>query len=126
MAVLVRTNQSITCVHRSDPNVIEGKVTPDPEWLLADGQPAEASRFKVRALNPDEYNTMKAFTDTQDRAKYVCSVALLTLDGEPAGDIGSGWATEVCNLVVAITNGPLAGRIQRYQDAEKAVLNANP
>lgn len=120
MAVLVRTNQSIVCCHRSDPNTVGGVATPDPEWVLADGQPPEATRFKVRPLNPDEFHTTQSADNSEARSKYVCSVALLAVDGEPVDELGYGWAQEVCNLVVAITTDPLSARVLRLMGASSA------
>jgi hypothetical protein len=75
MAVLVRTNQSIVCCHRSDPNVNPDKAvdTPDKEWIMADGQPQEATRFRVRPLNPDEFNAAQACDSSEARAALVCA-----------------------------------------------------
>lgn len=125
MAVLVRTSQSIVCCHRSDPNV-NGDVavaTPDNEWVLAEGQPAQCTRFKVRPLNPDEYHAAQACAAGEERAKYVCSLAFLSMDGEEPGDVGYGWAQEVANLVIAVTTAPLAGRVRRWTDANKTATN---
>jgi hypothetical protein len=125
MAVLVRTNQSIVCCHRSDPNLNleSAKPTPDPDWFLADGQPPECTRFKVRPLNPDEFHSAQAQETSEARAVLVCSKALLSVDGEEPGDLGYGWAQEVTNLVVAVTTDPLAGRVQRWTDAKSKDTN---
>jgi hypothetical protein len=120
MAVLVRTNQSIACCHRSDLKVKDGTAAPDQEWVLADGQPSEATRFKVRPLNPDEFHTAQGMESSEARAKYICDTALIAVDGEPAGDLGYGWAQEVANLVVGVTTAPLAGRVRKWTDANSA------
>lgn len=126
MAVLVRTTQSILCCHRSDPSLVEPtQPTADEQWVLAGGQPPECTRFKVRALNPDEFEAMRDGKSGDARAKYICDLAFLAVDGTTPGDLTFGWVQEVANLIVAVTTDPLDGRVRRSEDAKKTATSAN-
>ena len=126
MAVLVRTSQSILCCHRSDPSLVEPAMpTADAQWVLADGQPPGCTRFQVRALNPDEFQAMRDGKSGEDRAKFICATAFLTVDGTAPGDLTFGWVQEVANLIVAVTTDPLDGRARASEGAKEVASNAN-
>lgn len=119
MAVLTRTNQTADFVSRSDPAADQaGKPGPDPDWLMAAGQPEGCTRFTVRPLSKDEYRACVAAGDAgtvEDFERALCQHGWVGEDGQkPDLDrLAVGWIRVVANLVAGVTTRPLDGLLSR-------------
>lgn len=114
MAIQFRTGQAVEYVHTGDPAAVLPDPTParwpspDQDWLPATGQPAEATRVRVRPLTHDELQA--AFHG--DGFEAACFAGVVAIDGEPPpplADLAPGWGRAIANLVVAITTLPMTG-----------------
>lgn len=138
---LLRTSQTAEFVHTSDETAIPGQKAPDPDWLVAAGQPASCDRFKVRALSASEYAEIGGITPGPDappeqrRAAQaaadaaVCAKGWLALNGAPPPtDLGFGWARQVARLIEVLTlDGPFGGsRLRSAASLSEAPHSGQP
>jgi hypothetical protein len=116
MAILTRTTQTAHFVSTADPSVVRPEPlpspwpTPDEAWLPAQGQPADATRFEVRALSPAEFEA--AMTANGEERLQAAYVGLVSLDGTapPAfAELAFGWAQHIGNLIIGLTLLPMTG-----------------
>jgi len=110
MACLIRKGDTAEFVPRGDTAARQdGIAAPDADWLLADGQPAECQRVRVRALSADE---QIALPPGADGVKYAATHGFKALNGEaiPLDDLDTPWQLAIGFLVLAVTRNPLIGR----------------
>lgn len=127
MAVQFRTSHAVEYVHISDPAaVLPDPVpavwpAPDPDWLPAAGQPADATRFAIRPLNHDEL----AAAHAAGAGFYAaCYVGVVSVDGQPPApfdSLAAGWDRTIANLVAAITTLPMLGPASRSRGGPSQV-----
>lgn len=119
MAVLTRTTQTALYCHRGDPAVTaDAPAGPDPDWVPATGQPADATRFEVRPLSPAE------LSGADDANGYL--VGLVSIDGQPpdVAALAAGWTVQIANLITAITHSPFHGLLLRSREKQSAQATA--
>lgn len=118
MAIQFRTGHAAEYVHVGDPATVIPDPpparwpSPDQDWLPAHGQPADATRVRVRPLSHDELQA--AFAG--DAFEAACFAGVVAIDGSPPpplADLAPGWGRAIANLVVAITTLPMTGPASR-------------
>lgn len=115
MALIYRTSQKASYVHRTDPSCNpDGPAGPDSQWIQAEGQPEDATRFVIRPLSKDEWRGITSLKGEDAGSLQVLKAAeigLVSVGGEaPPDDLSRGIAQEVGTLVIALTLDPTSGR----------------
>ena len=106
--ILTRCTQTATFIHQSDGAWAE---QPEDLWVPANGAPSGATRWEVRPLNSEALASMTT-GDAATAVGKVCAAGLVSIDGaDPdAGTLPAGWQTDICTLIIEVSNGPLAAR----------------
>jgi len=106
--ILTRCGQTARFVHQSD-STWNGSAPGD---LWTPGATDGATVFEVRALNSEQLAAATTGDDTAAVGK-VCAAGLVSIDGETVdhNDLAAGWQTDICTLIIEVSNGPLAGRL---------------
>ena len=110
MALAIRTTDEVEFVHISDPDTDATKRPADwqSDWLPASGQPAGASRFRVRALSRLDLDSVGADSDPAEIVTVYWR-GLVSVDGEAlaAEDASPGVRGAVVALVAEVSRGVL-------------------
>ena len=107
MALHIRRSDAAEYVHTGDPSVVRGDVEPIARsWLPAAGQPADATRVRVRPLDVFEFAAFAGASNESERLTAAWS-GVVYVDGA-ACDIRSvdpSIAYSIVELVVAVSTG---------------------
>ena len=100
MALHFRRSDAADYVHISDPSVVAGDAEPlAGSWIPADGQPADATRVRVRPLDVFEFAAF-ASAETAEARIAACWGGVVSIDGQPA-DAGA-LVPEIVHACIAL------------------------
>lgn len=117
MACLLRKGDWVELVARIDPCADQsGQASPDPDWLLATGQPAGCTRYRVTILTADEMTECLALSGQAESLLRAGALGFLAVNGEavPFASLPDEYQLAIGLLVLVVTNNPLLGRRFRW------------
>lgn len=115
MACLLKRGDIAAFVPRGDTAANQdGKPSPDADWLLADGQPVECRRVRVRLLGAED---LAAAGTGIDGVLAIGRAGFVDLDGDPDFDaLLPDWRFAIGLLALAVAGSPLIGRPFRWTE----------
>lgn len=126
MACLIRKTDTAVFVPKGDPcAVLPGRESPDPDWLLEQGQPADCTRVRVRALTAEE---SLALSDGKDGGVIEAGrIGFVELFGgeEKFDELPGVWQAAIGLLVLAVTGNPLIGARFRWMGSASPETSAS-